>query len=268
MIITIAPLLMGLAYSLMYSLGLVGLMNKGFTLNHWINLFKNSIAINSMGYSFLLTIISLIFTLFLALGLSWELLKSSKQRFYKSLFIPLLFPPLIAAFAWFYLLTPGGILARISFHLGLIKGIEEFPRLVNDYYSFGIVITHVFLIFPLFTLLFVEQSRKERMPELMQSSQTLGSSNWHFFYKIYAPLLLLKSKPLIWLYGIFLLGTYEVPMLLGRSSPRVVTVFITDKLTRFNLDEIPLGHTMSILYSLIILGIVSLFISKKTSELF
>ncbi len=266
-VLTIGPLLLGLGYSLLYSLGLLGLMNDGFTLEHWVRLGESG-AWLSLLYSLVLTVVSLLLVLVLALQLSWWQVFHARARWlYRFLFVPLLFPPLIAGFAWFYLLSPAGILSRLTYQLGLIDSLEAFPRLVNDYWSVGILVTHVFLVFPLFALLFTEQARQERMLELREVALTLGSGQGPFFRRVYLPLLMQKSSPLIWLYAIFLLGTYEVPLLLGRSSPRVVTVFITDKLTRFNLADIPVGHAMAVIYTVLVLVVIRIFIRKENLRL-
>ncbi len=268
-LITIGPLAMGLGYSLLYSFGLIGLMNDGFTLEHWIRLWNSSDALGTLWYTFWLTIVSLLLTLSLSLLLSWKYVHGQASGiWYRSLFLPLLFPPLIAALAWFYLLSPAGIVSRIAYHLNVTNAIEAFPRLVNDQWSVGILATHVFLVFPLFTLLFIEQARKESIPDLFKMARTLGSKKSQFLRKIYVPLLLLKSRPVIWLYGVFLFGTYEVPLLLGQSSPRTMTIFITEKMSRYNLNDIPVGHAMAVVYSLLVLVFIHIFVRKKAITLF
>lgn len=260
---------MGLGYSLLYSFGLIGLVNDGFTLEHWARLWNSSDALGTLWYTFWLTIFSLLLTLCLSLLLSWKYIhRQASGIWYKSLFLPLLFPPLIAAFAWFYLLSPAGILSRVAYHLNVTNAIEAFPRLVNDQWSIGILTTHVFLVFPLFTLLFIEQARKESMPDLFKMALTLGSKKSQFLRKIFVPLLLLKSRPVIWLYGVFLFGTYEVPLLLGQSSPRTMTIFITEKMSRYNLNDIPVGHAMAMVYSLLVLALIRIFVRKKAINLF
>ncbi|MEL7118009.1 MAG: hypothetical protein AAFO07_01165 [Bacteroidota bacterium] len=266
--ITLGPLLMGLGYSLLYSLGLIGLLNDGFTLKHWIRLWNSNDALGSLWYSSWLTIISLVLTLFLALWTAWFFIKNKSRGSYSVLFLPLLFPPLIAAFAWYYLLSPSGLISRFFYQIGLINGIDGFPRMVNDNFSVGILVTHVFLVFPLFTLLFIEQAKKERMAELLSSSLTLGSNYMQFIRRVYIPLLVEKTQSVIWLYGIFLLGTYEVPLLLGQSSPRTVTIFITENMRRYNLEDISVGHAMAVIYSLFVLLIISVFVRKKAISLF
>jgi putative spermidine/putrescine transport system permease protein len=267
-VFSLGPLVMGLSYSLLYSFGLIGLLSEGFTWVHWQRLFASADALGSLWYSFWLTLVSLLIVLVLALGISWASVRRPAGRHLRSsLFLPLLFPPLIAAFAWFYLLSPGGMLSRLSVQLGWTQGIEDFPRLVNDAASVGIILTHVFLVFPLFSLLFREQARKARMRELMQSAFSLGATPWQFLRRVHIPLLLRKGRAVIWLYGIFLMGTYEVPLLLGRSSPRPVTVYITEKLTRYNLGDIAVGHAMAVLYTVLILVVVSFFIRRQEVQM-
>ena len=265
--VTLAPLVMGLGYSLLYSLGLIGLMSDGFTLRYWKFLFSENEALGSIFYTLALTLASLLLAVVLALLTAWYLHGKARGNFYKLLFVPLTFPPLVAAFAWKYLLAPGGILSRVMYQLQLSSSMEDFPRMVNDYWSTGILVTHIFLVFPLFTLLFSELARKEKMRELWQSAETLGSSRFQFFRRVFAPLLLFKARPVLALYGIFLFGTYEVPLLLGRSSPRVITVFVKEKLTQYNLAEIPVGHTMASLYCILVLLIVALLTHKKSLRL-
>jgi putative spermidine/putrescine transport system permease protein len=267
-LITLGPLAMGLGYSVLYSFGTIGLLSKGFTLDYWLRLFSETDALQSLTYSLLLTLGSMIITLFIALGIAWVFVTGYRATwFYKSLFIPLLFPPLIAAFIWYYILSPSGIISRMAYQTSVSSGIDDFPQWVNDPWSFGILLTHVALVLPVFTLLFIELARKEKISDLLLSSQTLGGSRWFFFRKTFAPLLWLRSQPVLWMYGIFLFGTYEVPLLLGQSSPRPITLFITDKLTRYNLNDIPLAHAMSVVYCLFILLVVGVFMRARNHKL-
>lgn len=264
LLLTLGPLLLGLGYSLAYSLGLVGLLSEGFTLVYWQKWWQSGDALWSLGYSLLLTATSLALVIGLALAFSWGFRKKRpSQTGYGLLLIPMLFPPLVAAFAWYQVLSPSGWLSRMAYSAGLTNGIEDFPRLVNDVGSIGILWVHVFLVFPLFTLVFMELSRKWQMEALLQTARTLGSRPGGFFLRIYCPVLCLKALPLIGLYGLFLFGTYEVPLLLGRSSPRVVTVFIVEKMERYNLQDIPVGYAMATMYTLLVLALVVWWMPRK-----
>lgn len=262
-VLCVGPLLLGVGYSLLYSFGMIGLLSEGFTLVHWQRLWQSSGAISSLIYTLLLSIVSLLLALAAALAVAWRSLQPGSGRLPAALFLPLLFPPLIAAFGWYYVLSPAGILSRLAVGSGLIGGLEDFPRLVNDAWSVGIVLTHIFLVYPVFSLLFVAQSRKERLPAMWALARNLGSTRWQFVRSILLPLLLQKTRPVVVLYGLFLLGSYEVPLLLGRTAPQTVSLFITEKLSRFNLLDIPVGHAMAVVYSLMVLGIIAFGVGKK-----
>ncbi len=83
-------------------------------------------------------------------------------------------------------------------------------------------------------------------------ARSLGCGRKGFFARVYAPLLLRRNLPLILLYGVYLLGTYEIPMLLGRSAPRSISVYITEQLTRFDTGNFALGHAAAVLYALLV----------------
>jgi len=54
------------------------------------------------------------------------------------------------------------------------------------------------------------------------------------------------------------MGSYEVPLLLGRQSPQMISVATLQKIQRYNLYDIPKGFAMSILYVLIIVLVLVL----------
>lgn len=258
------PILAGLTYSFLYSIGLAGLLGKGFTLAHWETLFSDSETWKSLGYTSLLTIASLLLSVIPALAVAYLLhFRRKSQGLYKMLFLPLTLPPLIAGFAMYHLLSPSGFAARMAYQFGMIGAIEDFPRMVNDAASLGIIATHVLLLFPFFTLVFLNLSQKENLQQLRSISQTLGAGEGHFLRKVWIPIILRRASSLLLLYGVFLFGTYEVPLLLGRSSPRTVTIFIVEKVSKYDLTGIPVGHAMVVLYAFFVFLLASMLILQK-----
>jgi len=265
-LICLLPLLMGFVYSLGYSLGVFGLMNEGFTLDHWLRLFASKDAWSSLIYTFLLTLVSITLVIVFAGLLSRAFVSKPERSFtQKLLLLPLLFAPVAAGFAWYYVLSPAGILSRISHALGLTEDITSFPRMVNDDWSIGILLVHVFLVLPIFTFLFTAQAKSMNLLEMNKLATSLGSSRLQCFTKLWLPALVKRFKLLIVLYAVFFMGTYEVPLILGQSSPRVLTVFISEKLTMFSLDDIPLGHCMAVFYSACIFIVLSFFLYRQKS---
>lgn len=263
-IICCLPVIMGFVYSLLYSYGLTGLMSKGFTLEHWRRLWAVGSLFSTLTYSFYLTATSLFLSILIALIISWEFLhKTLTARAQIFLILPLLMPPLIVGFSWYQILSPSGVFSRSAMALGAIDQMEQFPRLVNDRFSIGIIISQVFMVFPVFTLLFTALSKREHLSEYLMISGTLGATKWQSIRRIYLPIILNKSRAIISIYGLFLLGSYEVPLLLGRSSPQTISIFIVEKLTMFNLNDLPLGHAMIVSYCILLIIFMRIFIPKN-----
>lgn len=266
LVVSLLPLALGLVYSLGYSFGLFGLMNDGFTLEHWQKLSSSKDAWSSLIYTLTLSLVSVVLLVVLAAFSAKMLLeKSSKKGVLPLLIVPLLFAPIVAGFAWYYLLSPAGILSRLAHSIGLISGLESFPRLVNDDWSIGIIVVHLFLVLPLFTLLFIAQAKAMRLKEMDALARNFGGNAYKRFFQLWVPALVHRSKLLIALYAIFFMGSYEVPLILGKSSPRTLSIFITEKLTKFQLSDVPLGHCMAVVYSFGILLLLQLFLRNVQS---
>ncbi len=267
LLLTILPLAAGMVYSLLYSLGMAGLLGKGFTTAHWQALLGSHEIWTSLAYTGLLTVLSLALMLAISLPLAYGLhFSPSGKGSSLGLYLPLTVPPLIAALAWNFILSPSGIVSRMAYQLGMISSMDGFPRLVNDFANVSILVTHVFLLFPLFTLVFLNIAKKENVSGMRDMSDTLGATHRQFFRKVFSPMLLQKAGSLLLLYAVFLFGAYEVPLLLGRSSPRVVTLIIVDKVSKFDLAGIPVGHAMAVLYTLLIGSLVTVMIVRKQRQ--
>ena len=70
------------------------------------------------------------------------------------------------------------------------------------------------------------------------------------------PVLLRRAAPTLVLYGVAVLGAYDIPLLLGRTYPQMVSVFVTDRLSRFDLNEIPVGYGAGFVVAVLLMGII------------
>ena len=118
-----------------------------------------------------------------------------------------------------------------------------------------------------FVVLFLNLSQSERIPELIQLARSLGASQQQANLKVALPILLRKARPTLLLYGIFVMGSYEIPLLLGRQSPQMVSVFTLRNLRHFNLENQPLAYISALVFTLLLMGIVLLVFRKKRGSL-
>ncbi len=260
MVLCLLPLAAGLGYALLYSLGLVGLISKGFTLAHWQAVLGNAQTWVSLGYSMAVALVTVTLSAGLALGatLVYRQGRFSPTRW----FVPLCIPQIVAAFFSFLALSDAGIASRLAHALGLITDPAQFPSLVFDSWGMGIIATHVLLTFPFFTLFMVHQYQKEGVSQLEALAHTLGASPWQATLKVTAPLLLRRALPLLVMYSIFVFGAYEVPLVLGSQYPKMISLTIIDQMRRFNLGTVPLGYTLAVLYTVLVLTVAVLVLRK------
>ena len=259
-LLIVLPLVAGLSYALSYSLGLSGLLTKGFTLDYWLKALMSKSLWMSFLYSLSIGLVSVVISLCIAvsMALSWN--KSIQQgRFSYFIFLPLCFPATVMAFLVLQWLSASGWFSRIAFELGFIHSLNDFPNVVRDFYGIGIIFCSVLLITPFFTILMSNIYRNENLLELEKLSKTLGASSRKTLRRVTLPILFKKSKMTLLLFVIFVMSSYEVPLILGRQYPQMVSVAIVQKIQKFNLDDIPLGFAMSVLYVLLVILVLVVF---------
>ncbi len=257
---TIVPLVLGLLYAFLYSIGVVGALSSGFSWAHWQAVLSSESFVYSLLTSLLVATVSLSISIFLALFFTIFI---NQKRIYHSSFIihhfyiPLSIPPIIAAFLTFQFLGSSGMVSRFFHNIGLIANAESFPELVNDKLYIGVVATQVLMSFPFLTLIFLNFYRTNNINALIQVSKTLGAREQQIRWRVTIPVLLQKSRPNIVLLFIVLMSSYEIPLLLGRQSPMMLSVLTGQKFRKFNLADIPQAYVMTVIYALLIIILVA-----------
>jgi putative spermidine/putrescine transport system permease protein len=161
------------------------------------------------------------------------------------------------------MLTRSGWLSRLARMLGLLQLPEQFPVLIQDPYAAGIVIAHVCMAAPFFLILFLNIYQNERIEDMREVASTLGARWYQSDFKITVPLLIHRSYQTIVLYFIFAMGSYEIPLLLGASSPQMLAVNVVRNLQQFSLDTIPAAYILSLLYVAFVLTILWILLRRK-----
>jgi putative spermidine/putrescine transport system permease protein len=262
--IIVVPIMISAAYSLLYSLGLTGLLSQGWTLTYWQQVVTDGNIWISLLYSLAIALSAMGISLTAALYLSLRHKAALQQKTTAYLlFLPLGIPAVVAAFFTYQMLAPSGLLSRVSYAWGLSESAAQFPSLVNDSLAIGIVITHIILAIPYFTVLFNNIYLSENVADLEQVSNNLGSTRRQTLRVIVIPLLLKRAMASIVMFLIFVMGSYEIPLLLGVSDPRMLSPLIADKMFRFDLTDKPEAHAMLLIYLLSVIAI-NLFVLKRT----
>lgn len=267
LLLAVVPLLFGTIYAILYSTGAIGLMSEGVTLSYWRQTLVNFEFWYSFGFTFYIALVTISLTIISALSITL-FLKKPFQRGVPgfSLYVPLAFPAIVVAFFVFQLASQSGFLSRIAWQLGLISNTASFPGWVNDPYGIGIIAAHTFMAMPFFTLYFINIYEQERVKEFSQVAQTLGASRLKQFIRIEIPIVIRRAFPTLTLYTIFVLGSYEIPLILGSQSPQMMSVLIIRKLRKFSLSTIPEAYVIALIFiSIIILLLILIFKTRTFS---
>ncbi|MBK6264109.1 ABC transporter permease subunit [Marivirga sp. S37H4] len=267
-LIGVIPFAAAFIYALLYSLGIVGVLNSGFTLQHWQTVLASSEVFKSFGYSALVAAISVVISVSFALWLALKFRKEFDQKILSFIiYLPLAIPGVVAAFFTFQLFSRAGFFSRLAYQLGWINEVSQFPDLVNDALATGIIITFITIVMPFFVLLFLNVYKNERVGNLSELAYSLGASSKQVLWRVSLPVILRKTWTLIALYFIFLLGAYEIPLLLGQESPQMLSVLIIREIKQFDLSKISEGYAIAIIYTIVVSVAVSALFSRKNKTL-
>lgn len=263
LVLTVVPLGAGLIYALLYSLGLKGILNSGFTLEHWQELLTGGTFWRSLGFSVWVAFATMLISVALALGavLRWQ--RAFEGRFLSFLiYLPLVFPAMVVGFYTFQMLAKSGVLSRVSYQLGWIDNLNQFPDWINDNWGIGIIVAHTFMATPFLIILFSNLYQNERLDEFVKLAETLGASQRQITWKVTTPVLLNRAFATLVLYFIFVMSSYEIPLLLGSQSREMISVLTIRKLQRFNLNDIPQAYAISVLYGAVLIILVVNLLKK------
>jgi len=266
LLLAVIPPLMGILYAILYSLGITGLMSEGFTLSYWEQTLGDMEFWFSLGYTFYIALVAILITIIFALGLTLFMKKPLQKGLSCFLgHVPLAFSAIVVAFLVFRVASQSGLLARIAWQLGWITDSAEFPDLVNDSFGIGIIAAHTFMAVPFFSLYFMNLYEGERIREFRRVAHSLGASRIQQLFRIEIPILLQRAFPTIILYTIFVLGSYEIPLVLGQQSPQMMSVLIIRKLRKFSLATIPEAYVTALLFIGITLLLLMVIFRTRTS---
>ncbi len=264
LLVVIIPFAAGMVYSLLYSTGLTGIFSSGFTMQHVANVLGEGEFFSSVAYSFYIASVSIFISLCIAIpgvvALNNYVTKSKKSFF---VYLPLAIPAIVTAFISFQLLGKTGFFSTVAYHAKLIRGLQQFPDLINDRFGIGIIATHILMATPFFLIFFSNLFVAEKLHELSAAGASLGANKMQRLSHIVVPVLFKRGFTTVLLYFIFVFGSYEIPLILGRQFPQMISVLIVRKMQRFNLLDIPQGYFLSLLYTLLVIMLLLIFLKPQ-----
>ncbi len=253
--IVVLPMLWIVGYSVLYSFGLPGRLGSGWTISHWQAALGNLHVGTSLIYSAVLAGCIVLFGTIFALGLCGLLHDLRRHRIVVILLsLPAVTPSVVVAMIVLQWLNPGGLLARIAFHVGMVSSTADFPVLVQDRWGFGICVAGLFSVVPLMTLIFLRIWDVAKIDRYLMLAEALGASRMLAMFRIAVPMLLSRSRAMILYVFLVQFGSFEVPLLLGRQFPETISVLAHRRSGQFDLLQRPQAFVVASAYMVVVVG--------------
>ncbi|CAA9392883.1 MAG: hypothetical protein AVDCRST_MAG03-730 [uncultured Rubrobacteraceae bacterium] len=173
--------------------------------------------------------------------------------------LPITIPHLVAAVGIALVVAQTGLGARLAAALGLIGEPGDFPALLYDRYSVGIILTYVWKEVP-FIALVVLASLRGVASELEEVARTLGAGAWQRFWYVVFPVISPSVVAASLLVFAFTFGAFEVPYLLGKSYPTMLPVMAYDEYREIDLAARPGAMAINVLIALITGAVAALYL--------
>jgi putative spermidine/putrescine transport system permease protein len=179
---------------------------------------------------------------------------------------PITIPHLVIAIGTMFLFSQSGTFARLAFHSGIISDQSQFPQLVNDRLGLGIIYVYLWKQIPFvgIIVLAIMQSMGNDYEELARS---LGASKWQTFRHILMPIIIPGILPASIICFAFTFGSYEVPFLLGRPYPAVLSILAYRLYDNVDLNARPQAMAMAVFMTVFLMLFVVAYkkLLKKAS---
>lgn len=173
--------------------------------------------------------------------------------------LPITIPHLVAAVGIALVVAQTGLGARLAAGLGLIGEPGDFPALLYDEYSVGIILTYVWKEVP-FIALVVLASLRGVASELEEVARTLGAGAWQRFWYVVFPVISPSVVAASLLVFAFTFGAFEVPYLLGKSYPTMLPVLAYDEYREIDLAARPGAMAVNVLIAMITGTVAALYL--------
>lgn len=206
----------------------------------------------SLGLSLWIGLASTVISAVLALGAALLLRQTFPGRQLIGFLVQmnLTVPHVVGAVGMLYLVSQSGVFARLAHAGGLIDTPGQFPALTHDPFAIGVILLYVWKEVPFITLILLA-NLQSISADHEATARSLGATRWQAFRHVTLPMLrpgLLASSALVFA---FAFGAYEIPLLLGASSPKALPVLAWQSYTNVDLAARPEAAAIAVIIALI-----------------
>ena len=230
------------------------------TLQYYVQVFSNADFLSSVWVSLRIALWSAVLATVLGVLVSAALIRCGKTSggFLYAVRLPILVPHAVVAVFVVQILGQTGLLARFAYAFGWISNYTGFPQLLYTPSFLGTILAYLWKEIP-FVAYFILAFMGSISHTLGEAAENLGASPVRSFFQVTLPLSIPVISRAFLIIFIFAFGGYELPLLLGSTLPKALSVQTYLAYMNPNLLERPLAMAMNGVMLLLSLGMAGLY---------
>ena len=241
------------------------------TLQYYVQVFTDADFLSSVWVSLRIAFWSAAAATALGVLVSVALIRCGKHRggLLYAVRLPILVPHAVVAVFVIQILGQTGLMARLGYTMGWIEDYTQFPQLLYTPGYFGTILAYLWKEVP-FVAYFVLAFMGSISHTLGEAAENLGASPLRSFFQVTLPLSIPVISHAFLIIFIFAFGGYELPLLLGATLPKALSVQTYLAYMSPDLLQRPLAMAMNgvmLLLSLAMAGLYSLAMNRANRKL-
>ena len=195
------------------------------TWKYYVQVFSQSDFLQAVWVSLRIALWSAILATVLGVLVSMALIKCGKTRggMLYAVRLPILVPHAVVAVFVIQIFSQTGLIARLGYAAGLLEDPAQFPQLLYTPGYWGAILAYLWKEIP-FVAYFVLAFMSSISDTLGQAAENLGACPLRSFWEVTLPLSVPVIAKAFLIIFIFAFGGYELPLLLGSTLPKALTV--------------------------------------------
>ncbi len=255
--IFVSGIIMGFIQSLGYFKA-VGLTQ--FSLQYYKDVLGSKGFLSSLSFSLYTAFTSSIIAIVCGVLLSYAILQiKGKKEVVESLYrVPVIVPHIVSVLLIYNILSQSGLIPRIFYEAGLINDHSQFPSVLYEGNGVGIIMAYLWKEIP-FVALTTYTILSKVSNKLSDVARNLGGNKRQVFFYVLLPLIAPSVFSSFIIIFAFSFGAYEVPLLLGPTQPKALSVQAFIQYSSPILANRPYAMVYNILITLIALILTGLY---------
>ena len=195
------------------------------TFAYYAQVFTHADFLQSAGVSLRIALWSAVLSTVLGVLVSMMLIKCRMTRggMLYAVRLPILVPHAVVAVFVIQILSQTGLIARLGYLLGFLEDPAQFPQLLYTPGYWGTILAYLWKEIP-FVAYFVLAFMAGISDTLGEAAENLGASPICSFFEVTLPLSVPVIAKAFLIIFIFAFGGYELPLLLGSTLPKALSV--------------------------------------------